>query len=69
MTAVASPCVHLCSIDQASGLCAGCGRTLAEIGAWMRLSGDERRAIMQALPARIATATRGARRRPEGSPR
>jgi predicted Fe-S protein YdhL (DUF1289 family) len=55
MTAVASPCVHLCSIDQASGLCAGCGRTLAEIGAWMRLSSGERHAIMLALPGRIAT--------------
>jgi hypothetical protein len=55
MIAVASPCVHLCSIDPASGLCAGCGRTLAEIGAWMRLSGKERHAIMQALPGRIAT--------------
>jgi hypothetical protein len=68
MTAVASPCVHLCSIDPTSGLCAGCGRTLAEIGTWMRLSGEERRAIMQALPARVATATRGARRRTESSP-
>ena len=55
MTAVASPCVHLCSIDAASGLCAGCGRTLAEIGAWMRLSGEERHAIIEALPGRIAT--------------
>jgi predicted Fe-S protein YdhL (DUF1289 family) len=69
MPAVASPCVHLCSIDQASGLCAGCGRTLAEIGAWMRLSGEERHAIMQALPDRVAAARRGARFRPGGSPR
>jgi hypothetical protein len=62
VTAVASPCVRLCSIDPASGLCAGCGRTLAEIGAWMRLSGAERQEIMEALPGRIAT-RRGARPR------
>lgn len=54
MTAIASPCVQLCSIDQTTGLCVGCGRTLAEIAAWTRLSGEERRAIMAALPARIA---------------
>jgi predicted Fe-S protein YdhL (DUF1289 family) len=69
MTAIVSPCVRLCSIDPMSGLCAGCGRTLAEIGSWMRLSGEERHAIMAALPARIATGTRGARSRPERSRR
>jgi uncharacterized protein len=55
MTAIVSPCVRLCSIDPATNLCAGCGRTLAEIGAWTSLSDGERRAIMAALPARIAS--------------
>ena len=62
MTVVASPCIRLCSIDPLTELCAGCGRTLAEIGAWMRLSGAERRAIMAALPTRIAAAEDDARR-------
>ena len=30
---VASPCINICVIDAVSGLCAGCGRTLAEIAA------------------------------------
>ena len=49
-----SPCVRLCTLDLDSGLCVGCGRTLAEIGRWSRYAEDERRAIMDALPVRLA---------------
>ena len=31
---IASPCIDVCKIDEASGLCLGCWRTLAEIAAW-----------------------------------
>jgi predicted Fe-S protein YdhL (DUF1289 family) len=55
-----SPCVRLCTLDPDSGICVGCGRTLAEIGNWMRYSDDERRAIMALLPARLV------RHRPTG---
>jgi predicted Fe-S protein YdhL (DUF1289 family) len=43
----------LCTLDLEIGICVGCGRSLDEIGGWMRLSDDERRAIMDVLPARI----------------
>jgi uncharacterized protein len=43
-------------IDAASKLCAGCGRTLAEIGGWLRYTDGERRAIMAALPQRLVAA-------------
>ena len=49
-----SPCIKLCVIDPGTRLCAGCGRTLAEIGAWASYSDDERRRIMSALPERLA---------------
>lgn len=49
-----SPCVRLCTLDPDSGLCVGCGRMLAEIGRWSRYSDDERRAIMDTLPARLS---------------
>ena len=49
---VASPCTSVCTIDQASGLCAGCLRTLDEIANWIRLSDEEKRAVVGALPAR-----------------
>lgn len=51
---VGSPCVHLCLIDAPTGLCAGCYRTLHEIAAWIDLSGDERRAIVDHAAARRA---------------
>ncbi len=54
MSPVASPCTRICTIEPDSGLCAGCGRTLAEIAGWMRLTANERRAIMAALPRRLA---------------
>ena len=53
-TTVLTPCIKLCTVDPATGLCAGCGRTLAEIGAWLTLSDAERRAIMAELPGRLA---------------
>ena len=49
---VASPCTSVCTIDQASGLCAGCFRTLDEIAGWSRFSDDEKRAVLRALAAR-----------------
>jgi predicted Fe-S protein YdhL (DUF1289 family) len=49
-----SPCVRLCRIDDASGLCTGCGRSLNEIGGWLAYTDDERRAIMALLAGRLA---------------
>ncbi len=49
-----SPCVRLCTLDPQSGLCVGCGRTLAEIGHWSRYSDAERRNIMDGLAERLA---------------
>ena len=49
---IASPCVRVCIVDGASGLCVGCLRTLNEIASWGSLSDAERAAIMAALPER-----------------
>lgn len=54
MTSLSSPCIRLCRIDRASGLCEGCGRTGAEIGGWLAMTEAERRAVMAALPQRMA---------------
>ncbi|EPE98215.1 DUF1289 domain-containing protein [Rhizobium grahamii] len=48
-----TPCIDVCSIDPKTGLCTGCGRTLAEIGGWMSFSDDERERLMALLPARL----------------
>ncbi len=63
-----SPCVKVCVIHPATGLCLGCARTLDEIAAWSRLAPAQRRAIMAELPARqrAPAGRRGGRARTHG---
>jgi len=50
--AVLSPCVGVCSLDDA-GLCIGCRRTTAEIARWSQMDDDERLRLMEVvLPQR-----------------
>ena len=49
---IATPCVKVCIVDGASGLCLGCWRTLSEIGGWSGLTDEERARIMAELPER-----------------
>ena len=55
--AVASPCVSVCVMDAASGLCIGCWRTLDEIAAWGSLDTDAKRAVLAAIRERRARST------------
>ncbi len=55
-TAVPSPCISICAIDQVTGLCAGCLRTLDEIAVWSVLDDEEKRAVWVELDARRAAA-------------
>lgn len=49
---VPSPCVSVCAIDEATGFCAGCLRTIDEIAAWATLDDEAKRAVWALLPAR-----------------
>jgi len=49
---VDSPCVGLCAIQRESGFCIGCHRTGDEISRWSTMSNADRRALLDALPAR-----------------
>ncbi|HEY5081789.1 MAG TPA: DUF1289 domain-containing protein [Bauldia sp.] len=49
-----SPCIRHCTLDPETGICVGCGRTLAEIGKWASVTEEERLAIMAVLPDRLA---------------
>ncbi len=62
MTETSSPCVLICSIDDKTGYCFGCGRTGEEIGDWMNYSEKLRLSIMSSLEQRMATITRKPRR-------
>jgi predicted Fe-S protein YdhL (DUF1289 family) len=51
---IKSPCVNICRFDRGSPMCAGCGRTLAEIARWGSTDDADRDAVMAELPARLA---------------
>lgn len=57
---IPSPCIDVCRIDQSSGLCEGCCRTLDEICMWTRYSDQEREAILAQLEARRTEADKPA---------
>ncbi|MBV9509897.1 MAG: DUF1289 domain-containing protein [Caulobacteraceae bacterium] len=50
--AIATPCIKVCFVDDESGLCLGCFRTLAEIAGWSQLSDAQRAALMAEAPQR-----------------
>ncbi|MGO4402888.1 DUF1289 domain-containing protein [Bosea sp. RAF48] len=54
ISAISTPCIKVCIIAPQNRLCEGCGRTLAEIAQWGRLSEAERLAIMAVLSERLA---------------
>lgn len=56
---IATPCVKVCVVDGATGLCFGCRRTLSEIGGWSGFTDEERARIMAELPGREAVGSRG----------
>ncbi len=49
-----TPCVKICVIDPVSGMCIGCGRTIAEISVWREWGELARVNIMAELPKRLA---------------
>lgn len=48
-----TPCVDICILDDASGLCVGCGRSGDEIARWVDMTPSQRQVIMSALPERL----------------
>ena len=49
-----SPCMSVCVMDEASGLCQGCLRTLDEIAQWGRADMATKRAVWARIEDRIA---------------
>jgi uncharacterized protein len=59
---IESPCNRVCTLDPATDLCLGCGRSLAEITAWARMTDAERARVMADCEQRLAA------RRPAAQP-
>jgi predicted Fe-S protein YdhL (DUF1289 family) len=49
---IESPCVKICVVHPEARLCTGCLRSIDEIGAWSRMSPEDRSRIMAELPGR-----------------
>lgn len=47
-----SPCTRICTLDERTGWCLGCGRTIGEIMEWGQASDKRRREILALLPGR-----------------
>ena len=51
-TPVPSPCINVCEMDKATGLCRGCMRTIDEIVAWGTAGDDYKRAVWKEIHRR-----------------
>ncbi len=51
---VPSPCLSVCVIDPQTEMCAGCWRSLEEIGVWSRISDEAKRQVWQRIQQRLA---------------
>jgi predicted Fe-S protein YdhL (DUF1289 family) len=51
---VPSPCMGVCRMDEASGLCEGCLRTLDEIARWSALPVSGKREVWALIGQRVA---------------
>ena len=54
---VPSPCTQVCTIDAATGQCAGCLRTIEEIAAWGALDDASKLIVWQRIEVRRAAAS------------
>jgi hypothetical protein len=49
---IASPCNKVCTMNEATGLCRGCYRTLDEIARWGTMTDEERAVVIADVSAR-----------------
>ena len=55
-TTIPSPCISVCQIDDASGECLGCRRTIDEIRDWIVMTAEEKTAVLAEIARRAAQA-------------
>jgi len=50
---IESPCNKVCVMNEATGLCRGCYRTLDEIARWGTMSDAQRQEVVEKLAERV----------------
>ena len=51
---IPSPCIEVCRMNELTGLCEGCWRSLAEIVQWANADDGEKRLILARIEQRVA---------------
>lgn len=51
---VQSPCISVCAMDESTGFCQGCYRTIEEIQAWWDIDNEARAEIVEKASVREA---------------
>lgn len=51
---MSSPCIGICRIDDFSGMCEGCGRTMEEISGWPSATETEQQKTLATVAERLA---------------
>lgn len=54
MEEVPSPCISVCAMNEATGLCLGCYRTIEEIEQWWDLDSAQKQEVVQKAGLREA---------------
>lgn len=52
-----SPCQSICRMDERTGLCVGCWRTLPEIAQWSQASEAAKRQVWLQIQSRLAASS------------
>ena len=53
-SSVPSPCISVCQIDDQTGLCLGCVRSIDEIRDWIVMSAEQKMAVLARIAKRKA---------------
>ena len=51
---IQSPCIGVCSMDDSTGLCLGCYRTMVEIQGWWDLDNAQKKSVVDLASEREA---------------
>ena len=49
---VPSPCISICAMDETTGFCKGCKRTINEVAMWLYMTDDEKALVVAELEKR-----------------
>jgi len=56
MQEIQSPCIGICAMNEVSGLCVGCFRTIEEIAQWWDMTNTQRSEVIAKLAEREQSA-------------